>query len=93
MKALAIEYRLRLFSVDSLKEKRKIRQSLIKRLQNKFHISVAETGEQDSFHVLVIAVALVSNDYTFLRKQAAAIESFLCSYVEFELLDVEQIQV
>jgi hypothetical protein len=47
--------------VSSLKEKRSILQSLLKRLQNKFNASAAEVGHQDTWQSAQIAFAVVSN--------------------------------
>ena len=45
--------------VHSLKEKRMIVKSLVSRLQNRFHVSAAETDEQDTHQVIVIGVAAI----------------------------------
>jgi uncharacterized protein YlxP (DUF503 family) len=47
--------------VSSLKEKRSILQSLLKRLQNTFNASVAEVDYQDVWQSAQIAVAVVTN--------------------------------
>lgn len=45
--------------VHSLKEKRMIVKSLIAKLQNRFHVSVAEIDEQDTHQIIVIGVAAI----------------------------------
>ena len=50
--------------VHSLKEKRMIVNSLVSRLQNHFHISVAEIDEQDTHQIIVIGMAAISNSGT-----------------------------
>ena len=54
--------KFRLFDVRSLKEKRKIVKSMIKRLDNAFNISVAETDLNDSHDWAQIGFSIVGND-------------------------------
>lgn len=54
--------KFRLFDVRSLKAKRKIVKAIVARLQNRFNISVAETGFNDSYEWAEIGFALVGND-------------------------------
>ena len=54
MNIAAITFRLHAPWVTSLKEKRMIVKSLTAQLQNKFHVSAAETGEQDTHRIIVI---------------------------------------
>lgn len=53
---------LYLFGVVSLKEKRGVVRSVIQRVQNQFHVSVAEVGSLDLHHKATIGFAVVSND-------------------------------
>lgn len=53
---------LRLFGVNSLKAKRKIVKSILARIRNRFNISAAETGRNDSHDWAEIGFALVGND-------------------------------
>lgn len=52
---------LRLHGCRSLKEKRKVVQAMIRRLQNRYHASVAEIGKNDIYQRAEIGVALVAN--------------------------------
>jgi uncharacterized protein YlxP (DUF503 family) len=52
---------LRLHGCRSLKEKRKVVQSMIKRLQNRYHASVAEIGKNDVYQRAEIGFAVVAN--------------------------------
>ncbi len=45
--------------VHSLKEKRMEVKSLVAKIQNKFHVSVAEAGDQDVHQSIVIGVATI----------------------------------
>ncbi len=61
--------KFRLFDVASLKAKRKIVRSVISRLQNRFNISVAETGLNDSHDWAEIGFALVGNDSRMINSK------------------------
>lgn len=52
---------LRLHGCRSLKEKRKVVQAMIQRLQNRYHASVAEIGKNDVYQRAEIGFALVAN--------------------------------
>lgn len=52
----------------SLKDKRRVVKSVIARLRNEFHISVAEVDHLDSWQSAVIAAVAVSNDADYLHR-------------------------
>lgn len=56
-----LHFALDLPGIGSIKEKRQIVQSVKSRLQNKFKISVAEVGLQDSWRFAEIGAAVISN--------------------------------
>jgi uncharacterized protein YlxP (DUF503 family) len=64
--------------VESIKDKRRIVQSVKEKLYRRFHISAAEVDLQDSLSFAQIGGALVSNSRTFgetvLQKAFAMIE-------------------
>ncbi len=55
----AIIFRLHAPWVHSLKEKRMVVKSLVTQLQNRFHVSAAETDEQDTHQIIVIGAAAI----------------------------------
>ena len=59
MMIAAMTFRLRAPWVHSLKEKRMIVRSLIAQIQNRFHVSAAEIGEQDTHQIIVIGAAAI----------------------------------
>jgi len=61
----------------SLKGKRRVLKSLIQRLQNKFNLSVAETGFQDSWQQAVVAFSVVSSDSAFVNRTLDKILNFI----------------
>ena len=59
MMIAAMTFRLHAPWAHSLKEKRMIVKSLVAQMQNRFHVSAAEIGEQDTHQISVIGAAAV----------------------------------
>jgi uncharacterized protein YlxP (DUF503 family) len=76
--------------INSLKEKRSIVKSLIGRLKSRFNISVSEVDHQDEKRSAVIAIAMVSNDTSFIDRQFDAIISFMRKDGRFYLGQIER---
>lgn len=76
---------LRLPENHSLKGKRSVIKSLMARVQNRFNVSVAEVGDNDSWHACSIGVACVSNSGNHANEMLSTVVSF----VESERLDIE----
>ncbi len=53
---------LELPAAHSLKEKRQILQSLMRRTRNEFNVSIGEVDHQDVPHSAILAIACVSTD-------------------------------
>ncbi len=73
--------------VHSLKEKRMIVKSLIAQLQNKFHVSAAETGEQDTHQIIVIGAAAVVPHSALADSLMDEISQFVETATDAELLE------
>ena len=61
----------------SLKDKRSIVKSLIKRIQNQFSISVAETGFQTKWQRAELTLVLISTDMKLLNNNRQKIKIFV----------------
>ncbi|NTU59717.1 MAG: DUF503 domain-containing protein [Deltaproteobacteria bacterium] len=83
---------LRLHGVYSLKEKRSVVRSVVQRVQNQFHISVAEVGALDEHERAVVGFAVVTNDgrlaNSILDKVVDAVEDFGLAEVGSVEIDV-----
>ena len=90
MNIAVMDFRLRASWVHSLKEKRMIVKSLIAKLQNKFHISAAETGEQDVHQIIVIGVAAIVPHNAMADSLMDDISAFVEENTEAEILDEER---
>lgn len=87
MNIAAMTFRLRAPWVHSLKEKRMIVKSLTAQLQNRFHVSAAETGEQDTHQIILIGVAAVVPHSALADSLMEEISRFVEDNCEAEILD------
>ncbi len=76
--------------INSLKEKRSIVKGILGRLKSRFNISIAEVDHQDNKTIAVIALAIVSNDGTFINQQLDAIAKFMRNDGRFYLGQIER---
>jgi hypothetical protein len=53
----------------SLKQKRGVVRSIIQRVRNRYNMSVAEVGGQDTWQRAVLGLGIVGSDETMLRRQ------------------------
>lgn len=87
MKILVITFRLHAPWVCSLKEKRMIVKSLVAKLQNRFHVSAAETDEQDIHRIIVISAAVIVPHNAMADNMMNEISKFVEENTEAEILD------
>ena len=90
MRIAAMTFRLYAPWVHSLKEKRVIVKSLIAKLHNKFHVSVAEVDEQDIHQIIVIGVAAIVPHNTMADSLMEEISMFVEENTEAEIIDEER---
>ena len=83
-------FRLRASWVTSLKEKRMIVKSLVAKLQNKYHVSVAEIEEQDTHQIIVIGVAAIVPHNAMADSLMDEISVFVEENCEAEILDEDR---
>ena len=87
MKILVITFRLHAPWVCSLKENRMIVKSLVAKLQNRFHVSAAETDEQDIHRIIVISAAAIVPHNAMADNMMNEISKFVEENTEAEILD------
>lgn len=68
---------IRLFGVNSLKEKRSIVRALVNELKNRFDISVIESGRQDSKDYMMIGFAFATLSESDCELKMDSIENFI----------------
>ena len=87
MNIAAMTFRLHAPWVHSLKEKRMIVKSLVSRLRNRFHISVAEIDEQDTHQIIVIGIAAIVPHNAIADSLMDEISAFVEETTEAEILE------
>ena len=78
---LVQEFNFYLYDIFSLKEKRRIKNMLMDRVDNKFNVSIIESAEQDNLDVLAITLAAACLDEKTAQKQ----EQKLREYIEVNM--------
>jgi uncharacterized protein YlxP (DUF503 family) len=76
---------LHLPGANSLKDKRSVLKSVMRRVRNEFNVSIAEVDHQDAWRSAVIAVATVSSD----RAYAHGLLTKVVDWIERTRLDAE----
>ncbi|MCX7772025.1 MAG: DUF503 domain-containing protein [Clostridia bacterium] len=74
---------------QSLKDKRRIIKSLVEKLKNKFNVSVAETGQLDSWNYCELGVVCISNEAAHADSMMSSAVNFIENQGTVELTDVE----
>ena len=87
MEIIAIEIKMYAPWVQSLKEKRMVVKSIISKISNKFRVSVAEINTQDLHKTITIGIAAVAENHAYADSLSAAIEHFVESNTDAEILD------
>lgn len=72
---LGVEFRLH--GNESLKDKRRVANSVKQKVRNKFNISVAEVGSENDMSTLTLALVSVSNDKRHLESRLTKCLSML----------------
>ena len=90
MRIAVMRFRLHAPWVHSLKEKRMIVKSIISRLQNRFHVSVAEIEEQDIHQIIVIGVASIIPNNAVADSMMDEISRFIEENCEAQILNEER---
>jgi uncharacterized protein YlxP (DUF503 family) len=63
----AAQVELHVHASRSLKEKRSVIRSIVRRIRNEFNVAVAEVGGQDTWQWAVLGLAAVGHDGTSVR--------------------------
>jgi uncharacterized protein YlxP (DUF503 family) len=85
----SLRVRLLVREARSLKDKRQVLKSIKDRLRNGFNISVAEVEAQDQRQLVVLGMAMVSNDAAHVRHTFDQIVQALRRHPVAEFLDHE----
>lgn len=88
MKVLTIEVKLYASWVQSLKEKRMVIKSLVAKLINKFHVSVAEIDAQEVHKTIVIGIAVIVDSQKRADQMEECIVNFIEDSTEAQILEI-----
>jgi uncharacterized protein YlxP (DUF503 family) len=85
----SLRVRLLVRESRSLKDKRQVVRSIKDRLRNSFNVSVAEVDEEEHRQLVVLGVAMVSNEAGHVRKALEEIVAALRAHPVAEFVDHE----
>ncbi len=78
-----------LHGVFSLKEKRRIANSLKQKIRNKFNVAVAEVDSQDSLGTLILGITTVSNSAKVVQSVLQKVINHLERITSEEIVGVD----
>lgn len=76
--------------VHSLKEKRMVVRSLCSKIQNQFHVSVAEVSDQDKHQMTVLGISSVAGNTSHGDSIIDHVIEFIESNTEGEVVEIER---
>jgi hypothetical protein len=85
----ALAFELHLPDVHSLKEKRAVVRPIVDGARHRFAVSAAEVDHQDLWHRATLAMAVVSGTESHARDVLDAVERFVWSFPEVEIVDAQ----
>jgi uncharacterized protein YlxP (DUF503 family) len=83
----ALAFELHLPDVHSLKEKRSVVRPIVDGARHRFAVSAAEVDHQDLWQRATLAMAVVSGTESQARDVLDAVERFVWSFPEIEVVD------
>ncbi len=89
MHAAAVKVELLIPGSQSLKDKRKVLTSTIRKLRDAYPVAVAEVDHQDTWQRAALAVGLVSGDRFMLDESIQAVLRMLDRRTDLEVVSAE----
>lgn len=86
----SIVFELDIDEAFSLKQKRRVLNSLKNRLRNKFNVAVAEVGEKDIWNRADLAIVTLADNRSFLDSQLQEIINFVDMFHEVVIMHINQ---
>lgn len=87
MHAVAFEVQIRIPDSHSLKDRRQVVRSLLAVIRERFHVSAAEVGGQDTWQRATLGFAVVASEVRIAEETIDEIDRYLWSRPEIEVLD------
>lgn len=82
-----MQLQVSVFDAMTLKDKRRVIKSLKDRIKNKFNVSIAEVGHNESIRTALLAVAMVANERQFVESALSKIVEFTRRVPQLSLID------
>lgn len=73
----------------SLKEKRKVKRSIVDKVRAKFNVSIAEVDSQDIWNELVLGISIVSTESKHIYEVMSEVIKVIEDHKEAEIIDYE----
>ena len=89
MHVVAVEIEIRIPASQSLKDRRQVVRALLDGARRRFEVSAAEVGGQDTWQLATLGFAVVASDARVARETVDAIDRYVWSHPEIEVIDVE----
>jgi len=86
----SVVFELDIDQAFSLKQKRRVLNSLKTRLKNKFNVAVAEVGEKDIWNRADLAIVTLADNRSFLDSQLQEIINFVDMFHEVVIMHINQ---
>lgn len=90
MHAAVLDVELHLPQVHSLKEKRAVIRPIVDGSRARFHVAAAEVGKQDLWQAARLGFAAVSSSAGHTGEVLDAVERFVWSFPEVEVIECER---
>lgn len=84
-----IKVRIHIFTPHSLKEKRSVIKSLLRKTQTKFRLSIAEIGDNDLWQSSLVGAAIVGNNKRLLEREMDKVLAFMEQDSEIEIVEIQ----
>ncbi len=85
----SLEVKLFLPSVSSLKEKRKIIQSIKTQLKNKLNISISEENNNNLWQMTTLGISCITDSHNNTKNILQLVLEFILRYGEVEVIEKE----
>ena len=89
MHVVGFEVEIRIPDSQSLKDRRQVVRSLLDGARQRFHVSAAEVGGQDTWQRATLGFAVDASEARIAENTVNEIDRFLWSRPEIEVLDAE----
>jgi uncharacterized protein YlxP (DUF503 family) len=83
----ALEFQLHLPDVHSLKEKRAVVRPIVDGARHRYAVSAAEVDQHDKWQRAALGFAAVAGSEAHVREVLDAVERFVWSFPEIEVID------